>query len=48
VAEQNNEIIGSVIFSPINIEGFKEVSAYLLAPPAVAKNIMDPKIWTEF
>ena len=29
VAEQNNEIIGSIIFSPVNIEGFKGVSAYI-------------------
>jgi putative acetyltransferase len=37
VAEQNNEIIGNVIFSPVNIEGMKEISAYILSPLAVTK-----------
>jgi len=36
VAEQDNEIIGNVIFSSVNIEGFEGVSAYILAPLAVA------------
>jgi predicted N-acetyltransferase YhbS len=35
VAEQNNEIIGNIIFSPVNIEGIKGISAYILAPLAV-------------
>lgn len=35
VAEQNNEIIGNIIFSPVNIEGVKGISAYILAPLAV-------------
>ena len=35
VAEQDNEIIGNVIFSSINIEGTEGVSAYILAPLAV-------------
>jgi predicted N-acetyltransferase YhbS len=37
VAEQDNEIIGNVIFSSVNIEGAKEVLAYILAPLAVAR-----------
>jgi len=36
VAEQDNEIIGSVIFSSVTIEGAEGVSAYILAPLAVA------------
>ncbi len=36
VAEQDNEIIGNVIFSSVNIEGVEGVSAYILAPLAVA------------
>ena len=34
VAEQDNEIIGNVIFSSVNIEGVEGVSAYILAPLA--------------
>jgi len=37
VAEQDNEIIGNVIFSSVNIEGVEEVSAYILAPLAVTR-----------
>jgi predicted N-acetyltransferase YhbS len=37
VAEQDNEIIGSVIFSSVNIEGNEGISAYILAPLAVSK-----------
>jgi len=37
VAEQDNEIIGHVIFSSVNIEGTDGVSAYILAPLAVTK-----------
>ena len=36
VAEQENEIIGNVIFSSVRIEGVEGVSAYILAPLAVA------------
>ena len=37
VAEQDNEIIGNVIFSSVNIEGAEGVSAYILAPLAVKR-----------
>jgi len=37
VAEQDNEIIGNVIFSSVRIEGAESVSAYILAPLAVTK-----------
>jgi len=37
VAEQNNEIIGNIIFSSISIEGAEGVSAYILAPMAVTR-----------
>jgi len=37
VAEQDNEIIGNVIFSSVNIEGVEGVSVYILAPLAVSK-----------
>ncbi len=37
VAEQDNEIIGHIIFSSINIEGVEGVSAYILAPLAVTR-----------
>jgi len=47
VAEQNNEIIGNVIFSPVNIEGFKGVSAYILAPLAVIKDNQGKGIGTK-
>jgi predicted N-acetyltransferase YhbS len=36
VAEQDSEIIGNIIFSSVNIEGVEGVSAYILAPLAVA------------
>jgi len=35
VAERDNEIIGNVIFSSVNIERVEGVSAYILAPLAV-------------
>ena len=38
VAEQDNEIIGNAIFSSVTIEDVEEVSAYILAPLAVAKS----------
>ena len=38
VAEQDNEIIGNVIFSSVNIEGAEGISAYILAPLAVIKD----------
>ena len=37
VAEQDNEIVGNVIFSSVNIEGVDGVSAYILAPLAVKR-----------
>ena len=37
VAEQDNEIMGNIIFSSVNIEGFEGVSAYILSPLAVTK-----------
>jgi len=37
VAERDNEIIGNVIFSSVNIEGVEGVSAYILAPLAVTR-----------
>ena len=36
-AEQDNEIIGNVIFSSVNIEGAEGVSACILAPLAVTR-----------
>ncbi len=37
VAERDNEIIGNIIFSSVNIEGNESVPAYILAPLAVKK-----------
>lgn len=37
VAEQDDKIIGNVIFSSVNIEGVEGVSAYILAPLAVTR-----------
>ncbi len=37
VAEQNNHIIGHILFSSVDIEGAEGVSAYILAPLAVTK-----------
>ena len=37
VAEQDNEIIGNVIYSSVNIDGAEGVSAYILAPLAVTR-----------
>ena len=37
VAEQDNEIIGNVIFSSVNINGVEGASAYILAPLAVTR-----------
>ena len=37
VAERDNEIIGNIIFSSVNIAGVEGVSAYILAPLAVTR-----------
>ena len=47
VAEQDNEIIGHVIFSIVNIEGAETVSAYILAPLAVKKSAQRSGIGTQ-
>jgi len=47
VAEQNSEIIGNIIFSPVNIEGIKGVSAYILAPLAVTNKFQRKGIGTK-
>ncbi len=47
VAEQNHEIIGNIIFSSVNIEGIKGVSAYILAPLAVTKDHQGKGIGTK-
>jgi len=47
VAEQDNEIIGNVIFSSVSIEGVDGVSAYILAPLAVAKSVQRKGIGTQ-
>lgn len=38
VAESQEEIVGHIVFSTLKIEGFKGVSAYILAPLAVSKS----------
>ena len=47
VAEQDNEIIGNVIFSSVTIEGVEEVSAYILAPLAVTRLVQRSGIGTQ-
>lgn len=47
VAEQDDEIIGSVIFSSVNIEGAEGVSAYILAPLAVLRFVQRRGIGTQ-
>lgn len=37
VAEADGEVVGSVIFSTVHIQGAEKASAYILAPLAVAK-----------
>jgi len=39
VAEADGEVVGSVIFSAVQIMGAENVSAYILAPLAVAKRL---------
>jgi putative acetyltransferase len=46
VAEQDNEIIGNIIFSSVSIEGVEGVSAYILAPLAVTKPVQGNGIGT--
>lgn len=36
VAEEDGEVVGSVIFSAVHIEGAENISAFILAPLAVA------------
>ena len=47
VAEQDDEIIGNIIFSSVNIEGVEGVSAYILAPLAVKKFAQGSGIGTQ-
>lgn len=47
VAEQDNEIIGNVIFSAVNIQGAEAISAYILAPLAVKKSAQRSGIGTQ-
>ena len=47
VAEQDNKIIGNIIFSSVKIEGHEEVSAYILAPLAVKKFAQGSGIGTQ-
>jgi len=47
VAEQDNEIIGNVIFSSVCIEGVRGISAYILAPLAVSKFAQKKGIGTQ-
>ena len=47
VAEQDNEIIGNVIFSSVNIEGVEGVSAFILAPLAVTRLVQRSGIGTQ-
>lgn len=37
VAEENDEVVGSVIFSSVTITDYENISAYILAPLAVVK-----------
>ena len=46
VAEQDDKIIGNIIFSSVNIEGVEGVSAYILAPLAVTKHAQKNGIGT--
>lgn len=47
VAEQNNEIIGNIIFSSVKIEGLEGLSAYILAPLAVTPPVQRRGIGTQ-
>jgi predicted N-acetyltransferase YhbS len=38
VAEENDEVIGSIMFSTVHIQGAEEWSAFILAPLAVAEH----------
>ena len=46
VAEQDNEIIGNIIFSSVNIEGVSGVSAHILCPLAVKRSAQRDGIGT--
>ena len=47
VAEQDNEIIGNVIFSSVSIDGAEGVLAYILAPLAVTRLMQRRGIGTQ-
>jgi len=47
VAEQENEIIGNIIFSSVSIEGVEVASAYILAPLAVTRFAQKSGIGTQ-
>ena len=46
VAEENGGIVGHIIFSPVKIEGSEAISAYILAPLAVAKSCQQQGVGT--
>jgi len=37
VLEEQNQIIGHIIFSPLTLEGTEDISAYILCPLAISK-----------
>lgn len=39
IAEENNQIIGHVLFTPVKIENSKEQNGYILAPLAVSTSL---------
>jgi len=47
VAEQENEIVGNIIFSSVRIEGAEGVSTYILSPLAVSKFVQNKGIGTQ-
>jgi predicted N-acetyltransferase YhbS len=47
VVEQQDEIVGHVIFSSLKIEGCEHLSVYILAPLAVSKNFQRQGLGTQ-
>ena len=47
VAEDNGKIIGNIIFSSVKVDGYEDLSIYILAPLAVSKSYQQKGLGTK-
>lgn len=47
VAEEDNEILGHIIFTSVKVDGYEDLSIYILAPLAVSKSYQQKGLGTK-